>query len=336
MPIDKNHFERLLKKYEAGLCSKNEEQLLKEFYEAYQKEQNWQKELGNQKVLEGELLDKIYFKIAKAENAATTNNKKSVLVPVLRIAVVIVIVLIAYFAARQHSGVPQNDNDQSVLVEKVTQGGQKYSLTLSDGTQVRLNSDSKLVYPKRFDNNKREVFLEGEAFFDVVKHEKRPFIIKSADLTTTVLGTSFNMKVFPQEISQVTVATGKVRVTSGNSQSTIKSHLLIRGEQINYNPSSGRIRKNEVDIERFLAWKDGILIFEEMKLHEATKILERWYGVTITFDNDTVRNCRIVRGTYEDENLFYVLKSFQYFLGFEYKVVDGNYITIFGDGCQPK
>ena len=333
MPIDKNHFERLLKKYEAGLCSKNEKQLLIEFYEAYQKKQNWQKELGNQKVLESELLDKINFKIAKAENVNITYNKKSVLVPILRIAAVIVIVLIAYFAAHQHSGVPNNDNDQSAMIEKVTQRGQKYTVTLSDGTQIKLNSDSKLVYPKRFDNKKREVFLEGEAFFDVVKDEKRSFIIKSADLTTTVLGTSFNVKAFPQEISQVTVATGKVRVTSGNSQSTIKSHLLTRGEQINYNPSSGRIRKNEVDIERFLAWKDGILNFEEMKLHEAAKILERWYGVTIAFDNESIRHCRIVRGTYKDENLFNVLKSFQYFLGFEYKVVDGNYITIFGNGC---
>ena len=333
MSINKKHFEKLLKKYEAGLCNENEIQLLIEFYETYQKNQNWQKELGNQEVLESELLDKINSRIAKSENVTTTYNQKSIIIPILRVAAVIVMALIASLAVYQYTNVSNNENDQLAMIEKVTQKGQKSTITLSDGTQIRLNSDSKLIYPERFNNREREVLLEGEAFFDVTKDEKRSFIIKSAGLTTMVLGTSFNVKAFPQEISQVTVATGKVQVISRNSRSTKNSYLLVPGEQVNYDPSSGQIQKNEVDIERFLAWKDGILNFEEMDLDEATKILERWYGVTITFDNDSIRHCRIVRGTYKDENLFNVLKSFQYFLGFEFKVVDGNYITIFGNGC---
>ncbi|MDN5210399.1 FecR domain-containing protein [Fulvivirgaceae bacterium BMA12] len=333
MSINKKHFEKLLKKYEAGLCNKNEMQVLMEFYQTYQKNQNWQKELGDQEVLESELLHKINARIAKSENVTTTYHQKSILRHILRVAAVIVIALIASFAVYQYASVPDNENDRVVMTEKVTQKGQKSTIILSDGTQIRLNSDSKLIYPERFSNQEREVLLEGEAFFDVTKDEKRPFIIKSAGLTTKVLGTSFNVKAFPQEISQVTVASGKVQVTSGNSQSSINSHLLVSGEQINYDPSSGQMLKIEVGIEQFLAWKDGILNFEEMDLHEATKILERWYGVTITFDNDSIRHCRIVRGTYKDENLFNVLKSFQYFLGFEYKVVDGNYIVISGNGC---
>ena len=331
--MDKNHFEKLLKKYEAGLCNENEKQLLIAFYETYQKNQNWQKELGNQEALEGELLGKINARIANAENITINYNRRNRLIPILRTAAIIVIALIVSFAAYHYTSISNHENDQLVIIEKVTQKGQKSNIILGDGTLIRLNSDSKLVYPERFNSTKREVLLEGEAFFDVVRDKKRPFIIKSGDLSTTVLGTSFNIRAFPHEISQITVATGKVQVTSGNSQSTLNSQLLVSGEQINYDPSSGQILKNEVDIEQFLAWKDGILNFEEMELHEATKILERWYGVSITFADDAIRHCRIVSGTYRDENLFNVLKSFRYFLEFEFKVVDGKHITIFGDGC---
>ncbi|MDN5205695.1 FecR domain-containing protein [Fulvivirgaceae bacterium BMA10] len=331
MAINKKHFEELLEKYEAGDCNENEKQLLIEFYGAYQKNQDWHKELGDREILESELLEKINSRIINEENAPVVFNKRR---PLLRIAVIMAIALIASFVLYQYSRVPDNKKDQLAIIEKVTQRGQKSTIILSDGTQIKLNSDSKIVYPERFENEKREVLLEGEAFFDVSKDEKRPFIIKSANITTTVLGTSFNVKAFPKEMAQVTVATGKVQVTSDKSQSSVKSHLLVPGEQVNYDPSSGQMYKNEVDIERFLAWKDGILNFEEMKLHEAAKILERWYGVSITFDNEAIRNCRIVKGTYyKGENLFNVLKSFQYFLGFEYKVVDGNYITISGNGC---
>ncbi len=332
MAINKKHFEELLKKYEAGHCNENEKQLLIAFFEAYQKKQNWQKELGDKKALESELLGKINSRIAHKEHVPLPYAGKSILKPFLRIAAVIVSILIA-FAVYKYSNIPNDKKGQLATIQKVTQKGQKSTIILSDGTQIRLNSDSKIIFPEKFGREKREVLLEGEAFFDVSRDEKRPFIIKTKDLTTTVLGTSFNVKAFPQEITQVTVATGKVQVTSGKNQSAVKSNLLVPGEQINYDPSSGQMHKNEVNIERFLAWKDGILNFEEIKLYEATKILERWYGVTFTFDNDAMRNCKIVKGTYKNENLFNILKSFQYFLEFDYKVVNRNQIIIFGNKC---
>jgi len=336
--MTKSEFQDLLAKYLDGKCNAEEEKLLIKFYDSFQEETTWPEKLGVKETFESHLLADINKHINSAEKSQS--NKRFRMSPAFMIAASIILILsIGSFLTFLISD--QNVN-QIAIIEKNTQKGQKSTLVLSDGTQIRLNSGSQLVFPEKFEGNVREVVLIGEAFFDVAKDASKPFIIKTGELTTTVLGTSFNIKAFPEENIEVTVATGKVKVeryynnrrASTNGEKPDSSKLILTpNQQVNYDLSSGTLEKREVDIKQYLSWKDGILSFDEMELQEACKILERWYGVSISFSNEAISHCKIQRSTYKNENLLNILQSFQFFLGIEFEVVEGNQITLKGNGC---
>lgn len=209
---------------------------------------------------------------------------------------------------------------------KTTDLGQKMNLTLADGTQVHLNSGSTIEFPERFEGNTREVKFEGEAFFEVAKDPNKPFIIKSGEIHTTVLGTSFNINTY-QESRQiaVTVASGKVKVTSEDSEV-----FLGPNEQGVFDKSTKTISKEQTDIAAFLLWKDGILQFEDVTLTEVAKSLEHWYGVTFVFGNDKVGGCHLT-ATYDNEILSAVLESIVHAKkGLQYTYLDDKKILIKG------
>mgnify|MGYP003859816873 CR=1 FL=1 len=334
--MNKLEYQDLLDKYLAGKCNDAEKALLHKFYEHFQKDDAWTSQLGDQQLFEDHLLRDINRSIERVERRETL-ERKSFIGPFIKIAASIVIVLMLGFSYNKYySHVDKVEN-----IEKITQKGQKSTLVLSDGTQIRLNANSKISYPEKFDPNKREVHLEGEAFFDVARDEERPFIIKSGDLTTTVLGTSFNIKAFPEEEMEVTVATGKVHVRAGAEENRGKGGpivgrevLLTPNQQVRYDLENKSLVKQTVDTEKYLAWKEGIIRFDDLKLSEAAVILERWYGVTINFGNEAVKNCQIQNASYEDENLYRILQSFKYFLKIDFTITEGNLIMINGEGCS--
>lgn len=165
-----------------------------------------------------------------------------------------------------------------------TPKGGHYQITLSDGTKVWLNADSKLRYPTRFKSDSREVMLEGEAYFDVTtivnNDKKTPFMIKTAFQNVEVLGTEFNLKAYPDDLinTQTTLVTGAVSIHSEG-----ENLALIPGEQGLM--SSQGLSKRKVDTSLYTAWKDNKFVFEEMELHEALKILSRWYDFDYVIDN---------------------------------------------------
>ncbi len=167
-------------------------------------------------------------------------------------------------------------------ITKETAWGQKMNVTLSDSTIVKLNAGSKLEFPEKFSDSLREVKLTGEAFFDVAHNPKKPFIIKTGALTTKVLGTSFNVEAYKDsENIKVTLATGKIALSNKSSSIT-----LIPAEQAVFGKINKDIEVNKVDISKYLAWKDGILRFENSSLMEAASKLEKWYGVQVEFENE--------------------------------------------------
>lgn len=212
------------------------------------------------------------------------------------------------------------------LLEKHTDWGQKLSLTLSDGTEVRLNSGSTLKFPERFTGNIRKVELSGEAFFNVSKNPERPFVITSGEVRTTVLGTSFNINTFPDSPAvTVTVATGKVKVASGQ-------HAVFLGpdEQGVFDKTTNRISRKKTDISNFIQWKDGIIRFEDTSLSEVTKVLEAWYGVTFVFAEEKLKNCHLT-AIYNNEILSVVLESIKYAKkGLQYEYLEDHKILIKG------
>ncbi|WP_164122048.1 MULTISPECIES: FecR family protein [Sphingobacterium] len=176
------------------------------------------------------------------------------------------------------------DNAEVVYATIATPKGGQYQITLSDGTKVWLNADSKLIYPSRFKGDSRLVELEGEAYFDVStvteKGKKTPFMVKTAQQQVEVLGTQFNLKAYAddQGDTRTTLVEGAVSLHVAD-----KILSLIPGEQ-GVSSKKG-LSKRKVDVGPYIAWKDNQFVFEEIELHEALKILSRWYDFDFSVDN---------------------------------------------------
>jgi len=196
------------------------------------------------------------------------------------------------------------DQDIVVQITHTTAWGQQENIVLPDGSKVTLNVGSSISFPEQFDKSKRNVKLSGEAFFEVVKNKEAPFIIHTDEVTTTVLGTSFNINTKDKEHITVTVATGKVRVGTKNTTEVI----LTPKQQARYNIATQSISTKKVNLNQYLDWKEGVLQFENVTLDEAAKILERWYNVNIKVLNDDIANCRF-SGKFNNETLPTVLES---------------------------
>jgi transmembrane sensor len=258
---------------------------------------------------------------------------------IYRVAAVIAVVLSTVFGVYKYSltTIESNHVAEIEMIEKVTLPGQKITTKLPDGTIVSLNAGSRLVFPKEFQGGLREVELVGEAFFQVEKNPQKPFIVTSGNLTTTVLGTSFNIQAYPEDFEiQVTVATGRVQVKSdfeNNMSEEFDIVYLSPNQQVTFNRADNLMTKSTTDIEKFIGWKDGIIRLEEIPLEEAVLILERWYGVEINLENEALGSCKIANGIYKDESLINVLKSFQFILDIDFKILTKDNIIISGPGC---
>ncbi|WP_214161488.1 FecR family protein [Litoribacter ruber] len=161
--------------------------------------------------------------------------------------------------------------------------GKKSRLTLEDGTKVWVNSGSKLIYPVSFNDKERKLFVEGEAFFEVAKDEKRPFTVQSKNMDLRVLGTAFNISSYPDEstVSAVLVSgsveihTGKKAIFKG------KGHMLKPNDRAVFGPATGEVKIKPVDTEYYVAWKDGYIKLRNTNLKTISKRLEKFYNVKI-------------------------------------------------------
>ena len=148
----------------------------------------------------------------------------------------------------------------------VPQGGE-YTLVLSDGTRVFVNSMSKLVFPVSFVSNKREITLEGEACFEVVKDSSKPFIVTIKGMQIEVLGTTFNVKAYPtDDQSFTTLVEGKIKLNAGTRASDIR--VLEPDQQAVYNPTTAAMVVQKVDAKQFMQWTRGKYIFTNQPLDE--------------------------------------------------------------------
>jgi len=213
------------------------------------------------------------------------------------------------------------------LRETATVAGQKYRMRLSDGTRVRLNSRSSLKTPKNFERSSlREVYLTGEAFFEVSKDSLRPFIIYTGDIQTRVLGTAFNIKSTDTQI-EVSVAEGRVAVHYQRERAE-----LMPNEKITYTKSTRTWKKHKTNLTKELAWQANTLIFEDQPLDSVAQALADWYGVRISLQNESLGRCRLT-GTFTNEKLDAVMKAITFSLGMEYQIQNKE-VKISGHGCK--
>jgi transmembrane sensor len=178
--------------------------------------------------------------------------------------------------------------------------GARTQFNLPDGSAVWLNSGSTLTYSANF-SKQRQVELQGEAFFDVVK-AKAPFVVNTVYGHVSVLGTAFNVQVYPDEEFAVTLERGSVSYTGKEEE---QKQVLIPGEQLRIR--NGKFVKRRVDPHLFTSWKDGKLVFQREPFPAMIGQLERWYNVKITYSADDFYNLWFT-GTVSDETLTEVLE----------------------------
>ena len=174
--------------------------------------------------------------------------------------------------------------DSSVVEERyntlrVPRGGE-YSITLSDGTIVYLNSESELRYPVNFVGRDRRVYLSGEAYFDVVQDEAHPFIVDMGNSSVRVLGTSFDVRAYADEDEVLTtLVQGSVKFSAGKEFVTLEpGKQAVLGK-------SGSIETREVDTYLYTAWKEGVFAFKRQRLEEIMKVVARCYDVNMFWEN---------------------------------------------------
>ncbi len=183
--------------------------------------------------------------------------------------------------------------------------GMRSSLILPDGTKVWLNAGSKLSYPVLFNNKFREVKLSGEAYFEVKKDKKWPFLVESGNMNILVTGTTFNCNAYPEN-NQVQTVLVEGHVSVSNSSAT-QLEVLEPGELAIYRKNSQQFTKTKVDLEKYVAWKSGKLMFRDDKMNLVVEKLQRWYNVDFEIKDKEISDY-VYTATFIDESLDQVLK----------------------------
>ncbi|MCB6972652.1 MULTISPECIES: FecR family protein [Butyricimonas] len=199
--------------------------------------------------------------------------------------------------------------------------GMEYTLTLSDGTKVYLNAESELSFPVSFKGGQRMVELSGEAYFEVAKDAKHPFVIKTRDLSVKVLGTSFNLRAYDDEKSvTTTLAEGKVQVFDGRQFEDI-----VPGEQVIYEKGAKTMVINKVDVGRYIAWREGKFIFRNERLEDIMSYLAKWYDVKYQFMDEEAKNIRIGAKLNRYDNMNPIIDMLQMNSSMSISLRDGVY-----------
>jgi transmembrane sensor len=215
-----------------------------------------------------------------------------------------------------------NGNVDRMNMIETPKGGQ-YQISLSDGTKVWLNAASSLKYSNILKGDKREVILIGEAYFEVAKRPKQPFIVHTANQTVEVLGTHFNINAYPDEEIQVaTLLEGSVRTSN-------KGHelLLKPGQQSVLNLKSNLFSMTNADTETVMAWKNGEFIFKDEDLASVMRKVARWYDVEVTFQGIDPESIKLGGWVSRKKNIAAVIKIIEPIAGVQIKI-EGRRVAV--------
>ncbi|MEV4883115.1 FecR domain-containing protein [Chitinophaga ginsengisegetis] len=284
----------LIEKFLAGKCSAEEEQLVNLFL----------KDPASEKLLEDILSanagkDWIVFENDKSVHPRQQELKKSMqerIGPVntarrrnllhLRNAAIWIGLILTAMGIYTISYLSNKKRTQVAFVESNNPNGQRSKIILSDSSVVYLGAGSRLKYPENFSGDTRDIYLYGEAFFEVTKEKHKPFTVHTGDVQTKVLGTSFKIEAFKNKPLLVEVATGKVKVDQVGTDFSRSLAVLTPGQKVLFD--HGEIKRETVDPEEVQDLKEARLTFNNASLNDIAEVLQRWYNVKITFKQHTI------------------------------------------------
>lgn len=255
------------------------------------------------------------------ENILTDKNNVRPLVfrNLLKYAAIFIFAFILGFGVfKTYQG---NNQYSSIYNEIKVPYGERSEITLYDGTKVWLNSGTSLKFPLVFNEHKRNVIVDGEAFFDVAKNEKQPFIVDAGSMEIEVVGTRFNICAYADDQEHyATLEKGKIIAKNILSGEKIE---MYPGDNATLNLKTKSIKKQSVNTDLYTSWKDNLLRFEDAEFAEVVKKMERWYDVKIILD-ETIDTNRPYTMTIKTESLREMLNLLSYTAPIKYEIKENK------------
>jgi len=224
--------------------------------------------------------------------------------------------------------VSQYNQPVGQYTETIAPRGQKSQIVLADGTKVWLNSDTKIKYPGNFSKNQRDVYLDGEAFFEVAKNEHQPFVVHTSQVNVKVLGTKFNIKAYADESDvETSLFEGKINLIMNNSSSGSPVEKEVKpGQSFVYSKTDHQLVANRFPQEEINGWKKNQLIFKDDTFSNLVRKVERWYDVKVVYDEKQFDDRRLTVELYEGERLDRLMSIISLALSVDYKYEKGEII----------
>ena len=296
----------LLIRYVNGLYTRNDIETLRKLASS----------ITERAELESEM-DRVWNEAQDLLDKTRKRERRISLSTFIKYAASIAIIVSIGFGAKlylNHSAKQHTSASDHLLTEISVNHGEHKQVTLPDGTVVHLNAGTVMRYPTEFTSDIRLVEMEGEAFFNVMRDEGKPFIVRTRQADVKVLGTSFNVKAYQEdELMAVSVRTGKVEVDMPESVMR-----LLPNEQIIVNNTNGEILKKNEDAQKVTAWLQGGLYFNRTPISSVIHDLERMYNQEIVLDPNVVFDDYIY-GEHDNKSLEAVLNAIQYSTGIRYR-----------------
>lgn len=333
-------FDKILHRYNSGTCSEEERQLVEAWFKAME---DGEDETFTNKT-EADVKDQLWMKLNNELDLPDTAKHRFSFWKISRVAAAIACILVSIFLVKRYFSDAVSESNSIVAsggktIRFVNTTSTIHKLTLTDGSIVTLQPGSELKYPETFTSN-REVYLAGEAFFEVAKDAKHPFLVYTHEVTTKVLGTSFRIKAYEQEKEIiVAVKTGKVSVFTlprmdSSSKIAAQEFILTPNQQVVYDRKEALAVRSAVQKSTGNAAQQPVQVLSYTNAPVASifKTLEESYGVNIQFNEQVLAGCTLTSDM-TDENLYQQLEIICNALGARYEVTETS-IVIDAQGCN--
>lgn len=320
-------------KFNTWLESDDKNRKLFSLYEQIWNRQEREDEAVNMKTAWDRISEKAGIKLTFKESKA---NIKPVQTPkshinfrygyqILRYAAVLLVAVSLIFLFKKTTQTSQTPGQQQVLV----QYGKQNNVILPDGSKVVLDAGSKLSFPKGFNGNLREVYLSGEAYFEVTHNQKKAFVVYANKGIITVLGTKFNVRAWKFDDNEVEVVVAEGSVSLRGKESEKENVVVINKGKMSCLTSTHLkpITPERVNIENHLAWMKRELFLENTPLNEVLDKLARWYDLQFELPSPVYDKVRLT-GTFQKKSVNHILEAIGLMIHLDYKR-ENNKITFF-------
>ncbi|SDM47726.1 ferric-dicitrate binding protein FerR, regulates iron transport through sigma-19 [Daejeonella rubra] len=248
------------------------------------------------------------------------------------VAAILVIGLSVFFYKVNSPGSEiRTANVNSIITVKPDKPGRRF-INLPDGSSVILNENSKIELGKNFNSDgNREVYLNGEAYFDIVHDANHPFIVHTGKIKTTVLGTAFNIKANPgSKLITVTVTRGKVKV--GDDDHTY--NVIVPDEQVVFDQVLSNHVKKPIKAESVIEWTNEDMYFDDVSIKDVANQLQERFDVKIVFSNEQIKSCKFSATFLKTQSLEQILNIIGEFNQIKYQFQGAKTVVLDGSGCQ--